>query len=91
MTTPNNPRANIVLSAEGSVNRGNKKRVDLTWSGVTAGNVDIFRDGNVIGTTTASSGAYNDNLGKGGGSYTYQVCESSGTSPKCSNLVTVNF
>jgi hypothetical protein len=90
VTTSDNPQVDIVLSANGYVNRGNKKRVDLTWSGVTAGNVDIFRDGNVIGTTTASSGAYNDNLGKGGGSsYTYHVCESGGSN--CSDPVTVNF
>jgi len=56
---------------------------DLTWSGATSINVDIYRDGVLI-ATTANSGAYTDNLNqKGGGSATYQVCEA-GTS-SCSN------
>ena len=88
VTTPDNP-VDIVLSAVEYKNKGNKM-IDLTWSGVTISDVDIYRNGTMI-DTTSNSGAYTDNLGKGGrkGSYTYQVCES-GTS-NCSNTITVNF
>lgn len=63
--------------------------VDLSWNGAGSTNVDIRRDGPVI-ATTANDGAYTDNTGnRGGGSYTYQVCEA-GTST-CSNEATASF
>jgi PKD repeat protein len=87
VTTPDNP-IDIVLSAVGYKNKGNKM-VDLTWSGVTTSEVDIYRNGTMI-DTTSNSGVYTDNFGKGGGSSdTYQVCESS--TSNCSNIITVNF
>jgi hypothetical protein len=87
VTTPDNP-IDIVLSAVGYKNKGNKM-VDLTWSGVTTSDVDIYRNGTMI-DTTSNSGVYTDNFGKGGGSSdTYQVCESS--TSNCSNIITVNF
>jgi subtilisin len=65
------------------------KYADLTWSGATSPNVDVYRDGALI-TTTANDGAYTDGpLGKGGGSATYRVCEA-GTST-CSNNVSVTW
>ncbi len=58
---------------------------DLTWSGATSTNVDVYRDGSLI-ATTANDGAYQDGpLGRGGGSAAYQVCEA-GTAI-CSNTV----
>jgi hypothetical protein len=61
---------------------------DLTWSGATTG-VIIYRNGQQI-ATGSSSGQLTDNIGgKGAGSYTYQVCETSGGS--CSNVATVTF
>jgi PKD repeat protein len=81
------PQSAIVLSANGYKDKGNKM-VDLTWSGVTTSNVDIYRNGTLI-VTTSNSGTYTDNLGKGGGSYTYQACESGDSN--CSDTVTVNF
>jgi serine protease len=78
----------ITLSAVGYKVKG-RQRTDLTWSGATSTNVDIFRDGTII-TTTANDGAYTDNINNvGGGSYVYQVCET-GTGT-CSNTVTVTF
>ena len=78
----------IQLSANGRKIRG-VQNVDLTWSGATGSNVDIYRDGSFI-TSTANDGAYRDNLNtKGGGSYTYQVCETN--SSTCSASVTVVF
>jgi subtilisin family serine protease len=65
------------------------KYADLTWSGATSTNVDVYRDGSQV-VTTANDGAYTDGtLGKGGGSATYQVCEA-GTAT-CSNAVAVSW
>ncbi|MFO7942892.1 MAG: S8 family serine peptidase [Anaerolineales bacterium] len=62
---------------------------DLTWSGVTSTNVDIYRDGAVV-ATTENDGFHTDTTGqKGGGSATYQVCEASTTT--CSNEVTATW
>ncbi|MCG2590732.1 S8 family serine peptidase [Rhodohalobacter sulfatireducens] len=80
--------ADIILNANGYKDKG-RWTTDLTWSGATSSNVDIYRDGTVL-TTTSNSGAFTDNTSfKGGGSLTYQVCES-GTNT-CSSEVTVNF
>ena len=55
----------------------------------TSADVDIYRDG-VIVLTTANDGSETDPIDlRGGGSYTYQVCEA-GTST-CSGEVTVTF
>jgi serine protease len=65
------------------------KYADLTWSGATSTNVDVYRNG-VLVITTANDGAFTDGpLGKGGGSATYQVCEA-GTNV-CSNTVSVSW
>ncbi len=65
------------------------KYADLTWSGTTSTNVDVYRNGGKI-DTTANDGTYKDGpLGKGGGSATYEVCEP-GTST-CSNEVAVSW
>jgi subtilisin family serine protease len=63
---------------------------DLTWSGASSTNVDVFRNGAKI-TTTANDGAHTDQTGvKGGGmSYTYKVCEA-GTNT-CSNEAVASF
>ena len=76
------------LSANGYKVKG-KWTADLSWSGATSANVDIYRDGSYL-TTTANDGAYTDATDfKGGGSLTYQVCEE-GTAV-CSNTATANF
>ena len=65
------------------------QQADLTWSGATSANVDIYRN-NVLIITTANDGVHTDNINnRGGGSYTYRVCEA-GTSI-CSNDVTVTY
>ena len=65
------------------------QKADLTWSGATSTNVDIYRDGSLI-TTVANSGSYTDNINRrGGGSYTYQVCEA-GTNI-CSNTANASY
>ena len=78
----------ISLTATGYKVRGLPK-VDLKWVGATSANVDIYRDGASL-TSTENDGFYTDDLNeRGGGSYTYEVCEA-GTSV-CSNVVTVTF
>ncbi len=78
----------IALSVNAYKVRGDKY-ADLSWSGATSTNVDIYRNGGLI-ATTANDGTYTDGpLGKGGGSATYQVCEA-GTSI-CSDVISVSW
>jgi outer membrane protein assembly factor BamB len=79
----------ITLTARGYKVRG-VHTVDLTWSGATSTNIDIYRDG-VVRATVANSSSYTDNTGNKGrnDSYTYKVCEAGTQS--CSNEVTVRF
>lgn len=78
----------ISLSATGHKIKG-IQHADLTWSDATTTNVDVYRDGLII-ATTANDGTYTDNIGnRGGGSYTYKVCEEGTTT--CSNEATVTF
>jgi hypothetical protein len=70
------PTGGITLSATGYKVRGLQKS-DLGWDGATSSNVYIYRDGTVI-QTTANDGLYTVNINnRGGGSYTYEVCEAS--------------
>jgi hypothetical protein len=86
--TASPPPGGITLSAVGYKVRG-LLHADLTWSGATGTTVVVHRN-NVVIATTANDGAYTDNTGmRGGGSFTYMVCEA-GTST-CSNSVTVSF
>jgi len=78
----------IALSGRPYKKRG-FQYVDLTWSGATTSSVIIFRNGVKI-LTTPNDGRQQDALKKkGGGSYTYKLCES-GTST-CSGAVVVTF
>jgi hypothetical protein len=63
-------------------------KADLTWDGFAAGSLDVFRNGAKV-TTTPNDGSQTDTLKKGGGSYTYKLCEI-GTGV-CSNSVNVSF
>jgi PKD repeat protein len=82
------PPADIELALSGSKSRG-EHVVSLVWSGTTATNVDIFRDGSLL-ITQADTGAYTDNTqNKGGRTYTYQVCEAG--SAECSAVESISF
>jgi hypothetical protein len=84
---PEIPPSAITLSARGYKVKG-AQRVDLTWAGATTSSVVIFRDSTTM--TTRNDGAHTDAINKkGGGGYTYRVCES-GTSI-CSAPVIVQF
>jgi hypothetical protein len=64
--------------------------VDLSWSGATSSNIDIYSDGVVI-ATVSNSGAYTDNTDnrRGNTLYVFKVCEAD--TATCSNEVTVEF
>lgn len=65
------------------------QHADLTWSGATSANVDVYRNGAKV-ATIANSGSHTDNIGqKGSGSYTYKVCEAGTTT--CSPEVSVSY
>lgn len=82
------PAPSISLSVVGYKVKG-LQAADLSWSGATSTNVDVFRD-NVKITTTPNDGFHTDNIdNRGGGSYTYRVCETNTTT--CSNNVTISF
>jgi Zn-dependent metalloprotease len=77
------------LSATGYKVKG-IKHVDLTWSGANSADVDVYRDGGMI-ITIPNSDSYTDNINsRGGGSYTYYLCEA-GTTSTCSNEVTITY
>ena len=83
------PAPTITLSTRG-YRVSNKRRADLTWSGATTANVDVYRNNNRI-TTTANDGFHTDNIGgKGNGTFTYKVCNA-GSTTACSNNSTIVF
>ena len=84
------PSGDLSLTASGYKVKG-VQHVRLTWDGIIGDNVDIYRNGSVIGSPSSTSSPYIDRIGKkGGGSYTYKVCEA-GFSSDCSPVVTVTF
>jgi outer membrane protein assembly factor BamB len=86
--TPSPKPGQIILTARGYKVRG-VNTVDLSWSGATSSQVDIYRDG-VVRATTANDGFYTDSPGgRRQVTYRYKVCEA-GTMT-CSNEVTVTF
>jgi PKD repeat protein len=77
----------FTLTASGYKTKG-VQHTALNWSGAGAGTIDIYRNGADVGDSTSSS--YDDNIDrKGGGSYTYYVCNR--TTSACSNSVNVTF
>jgi hypothetical protein len=86
--TPTATPSQITLSARGYKVHG-QQTADLSWSGATSANVDIYRNGARI-VTTANDGFYTDPIGgRGHATYTYQVCNQG--SQTCSNQATVTF
>jgi len=79
----------ISLSANGYKVKG-RQQVDLSWAGAAGTEVNVVRDGTII-TATSNDGAHTDIIGaKGGGSYSYQVCETD-DSAVCSPAQSVVF
>jgi len=76
------------LTTRGYKEKGLQK-ADLTWSGLTATSVDVYRNSSKIGTT-ANDGAMTDAIdNRGHESYTYKVCAAGTTT--CTNQSTVSF
>ncbi|MBK8902657.1 MAG: hypothetical protein IPM53_15825 [Anaerolineaceae bacterium] len=72
--TATTPAGSISLSVNAYKTQG-QKYADLTWSGAASTNVDIYYNGNLY-TTTANDGFQTvGSLGRGGGSWNFQVCE----------------
>lgn len=90
LTADADPEApsDITLAVIGYKVRGLQK-ADLSWSGATGSQADVFRNGFRVGVVP-NSGSYTDNIdARGGGSYTYRLCEA-GTAT-CSDEVTIIF
>jgi hypothetical protein len=82
------PPTGITLTTRGYKVKG-VRRVDLTWSGATSAEMDVYLDSSPV-VTTGNDGAYTHVLsGKGSGSFTFKVCEAGTTT--CSNTSTVVF
>lgn len=83
------PPSGITLTARGYKVKG-RQQVDLNWApSGGSGTVDVLRNGLRVFATTNDGGATDSIGAKGGGSYSYRVCQT-GTST-CSNFVTVTF
>jgi subtilisin family serine protease len=80
------PDAITLAAAKRTTNR--KNYADLSWSGSSASNVDVYRN-NVLRVTTANDGKHTDGTLKAGTDYRYKVCNAGTTT--CSNEVTVRF
>ncbi len=81
----NSPPSGFTLTATGYKVKGLQK-VDLAWSDATS-DVDVYRNGDIV--TTENDGFHTDNIDKrGGGTYTYKVCDGTVI---CSNNATVTF
>jgi extracellular elastinolytic metalloproteinase len=84
------PPVDVITLTTRGYRASNRPRVDLTWSGSSAANVDVYRNGTRI-TTTANDGAHTDtSLSKNAsGAFTYRVCNAGTTN--CSNDSIVTF
>jgi subtilisin len=77
----------IALSVDHYKRQG-VKYAALSWTS-EVGNVEVLRNGTRIDTTTDAT--YLDSTGRGGGTYTYQVCQIEIDEPTCSNAETVSY
>ena len=77
---------NITLTAESRTGIQDRTRVRLTWEPADGGEINILRNGVILGST-ANNGQITDNLGTQTGTFTYQVCETD--SGDCSNEVEI--
>jgi subtilisin family serine protease len=81
------PASGISLQASGYKVKG-VKHTNLTWSGASGTNVDVYRG--AVKFVTPNDGNHIDDTGaKGGGSITYRVCLTN--TQTCSNSVVVIF
>lgn len=67
---------------------GRKRYVDLTWSGATTSQVEVYRN-DALRTTTANDGTHTDNLNRQTGTFRYRVTHPGGA--PTSDEATVTF
>lgn len=77
--------SSITLTVNTYKNKGNKFG-DLVWSGANGTNVDIYYNGTLYTTTVNDGSETVGSLGKGGGNWSFQICEE-GSITSCSSLV----
>jgi subtilisin family serine protease len=83
------PPPGISLSVVSAFRRGTKGvEVNLSWSGATTANVEVYRNGAFLGLKP-NSGAYRDRFNSVGSSFTYVVCDEGGA--RCSNSAVANL
>ena len=87
ITVGGGSNGNLTLSVNAYKIKGDKY-ADLTWSGATSTNLDVYHDGGII-ATTANSEAYTHGPFSKGKPATYQVCEAA--TSICSNTVSVSW
>jgi PKD repeat protein len=87
-TAPLPPPNDITLSVSGSKYRG-RKEAELSWGGITTGQVQIIRDGSIIATTVDDGSYIDKTVAKKTKRAQYQVCESDGIA--CSEVVDTRF
>jgi thermitase len=86
--TMDRPHASTPLLTARGYRRNGLQRVDLFWSGSSAHDFHVYRDGERI--ATVSAGPYRDELDRiGAGSYRYHVTE--GATATCSNDASATF
>jgi hypothetical protein len=84
------PGGGATLDATGYKVKG-RQHANLVFSGLGTETVYVFRDDALLSSNAPSNAAYHDDIGaKGGGSYTYQVCEDEEWSI-CTNEDTIVF
>ncbi len=77
------PPVGTEMTLEGNRSRGNRQ-ANLTWTGGSTNNVDVFINGSLSDTTTNDgSASYSVNKNS---SYTFKVCEE-GSSTECTNEI----
>jgi subtilisin family serine protease len=81
-----NPLTAITLTVASTKTKG-VWTATLTWGGATTSAVNVFRNGALL-RTIANTGTTSDS-GRGGGTFTYQVCEAA-SGGACSNSVTIS-
>ena len=86
--TPESPAGDLSLTASGYKRKG-VRYASLAWSGGATSQVDVYQGLQLV-ATVSNSGSYTDKIGgKGGGSFSYEVCEQGTTN--CSAAVMVSF
>jgi len=86
VTSARTDLAPAVTLQSNSYKRKGVKTVELSWTGPAGGN--LYRNGSLVGAMSGND--YTETLGKGGGTYTYQIC-SGDLGSDCSNTSTVVF